>query len=146
MKIFDKKKVDYVFGTVMRNYTKSKILKYKLDPQRIYYNFDFATAHSTGFFLKRDIYKKVGLYNLNFKCSSDYDLYFRVIKNDFIGTVTKKNDLIGNVARGGFSSKVSFLDHLIEETRIRIHNKQNFLIVIILFLNSLFKYVFKNFL
>ena len=37
----------------MRNYTKSKSSKYKLDPQRIYYNFDFATAHSTGFFKKR---------------------------------------------------------------------------------------------
>ena len=52
--------------------------------KRIFYNFDFATAHSTGFFLKRDVYKKIGLYDLEFRCSSDFDLYFRNNKAPFI--------------------------------------------------------------
>ena len=90
MKIFYHKDVDFVFGTVMRNYTKGKILKYGLNTKRIYYNFDFATAHSTGFFLKRRIYKKIGLYNLKYKCSADYDLYLRLINNNFVGRATKK--------------------------------------------------------
>lgn len=144
IKIFNSKNVDYVFGTVVRNYTKKKIIKYSLKPNRIYYNFDFATAHSTGFFLKRKVYKKIGLYNLKFKCSSDYDLYLRMIKKGYQGTVTKKKDLIGNVASGGFSSKLSFFEHLCEETKIRIHNKQNILIIMIIFFNSILKKIFKN--
>ena len=52
--IFEKnKKLDFVFGTVRRHYTKSTILKYGFDKNRLRYNFDFATTHSTGFFLKK---------------------------------------------------------------------------------------------
>ena len=40
---------------------------------------------------------------------------------------------------GGFSSKVSFLSHLLEETKIRIKNKQNYLMIILIFFNSLVK-------
>lgn len=144
LKIFNKENVDYVFGTVLRNYTKNKILKSKLIPNRIFYNFDFATAHSTGFFLKKKIYKKIGLYDIKFKCSSDYDFYLRMIKKGYKGIVTNKKDLIGNVASGGFSSKVSFLDHLKEESKIRIKNKQNLLLILLIFINSYTKNFFKN--
>ncbi len=144
IKIFNSKNVDYVFGTVLRNYTKKKILKYSLKPERIYYNFDFATAHSTGFFLKRYVYKKIGLYDLRFKCSSDFDLYFRMIKKGYVGSVTRKKELIGNVASGGFSSKISFFEHLIEETKIRIKNKQNLFFISFIFVNAIFKNFLKN--
>tara|TARA_B100001057_G_scaffold450872_1_gene493337 strand:+ start:403 stop:1158 length:756 start_codon:yes stop_codon:yes gene_type:complete len=144
IQIFNSKNVDYVFGTVVRNYTKKKIIKFSLNPKRIFYNFDFATAHSTGFFLKREVYKKIGVYDLKFKCSSDFDLYFRMIKKGYIGSVTKKKDLIGNVASGGFSSKISFFEHLIEETKIRLKNKQNLLFIIIIFMNAIFKKLLKN--
>ena len=123
---------------------KKKIIKYKLNPNRIFYNFDFATAHSTGFFLKKKIYKKIGLYDIQFKCSSDYDLYLRLIKGGYKGAVTNKKNLIGNVASGGFSSKISFLDHLIEESKIRVKNKQNLLLILIIFINSYLKNIFKN--
>ena len=142
--VFGAKNVDYVFGTVVRNYTKKKIIKYKLNPNRIFYNFDFATAHSTGFFLKKKIYKKIGPYDIQFKCSSDYDLYLRLIKGGYKGAVTNKKNLIGNVASGGFSSKISFLDHLIEESKIRVKNKQNLLLILIIFINSYLKNIFKN--
>ncbi len=144
IKIFNSKNIDYVFGTVVRNYTEKKIIKFSLDPERIYYNFDFATAHSTGFFLKRNIYQKIGLYDLRFKCSSDFDLYFRMIKKGYIGSVTNKKELIGNVASGGFSSKISFFEHLIEESKIRIKNKQNLFFIGIIFVNAIFKKLLKN--
>jgi glycosyltransferase involved in cell wall biosynthesis len=144
MKIFNKKNFDFVFGTVVRNYTKAKIIKSKFNPNRIYFNFDFATSHSTGFFLKREIYKEIGNYNLKFKCSADYDLYYRLIKGGYKGTVTKKRDLIGNVAKGGFSSKFSFYDHLNEETRIRVHNGQNYFVILLIYINALLKYYLKN--
>ena len=142
--MFNSKNVDYIFGTVVRNYTKKKIIKFSLNPKRIFYNFDFATAHSTGFFLKRNVYKKIGLYDLKFRCSSDFDLYFRMVKKGYIGLVTKKKDLIGNVASGGFSSKISFFEHLIEETKIRLKNKQNLLLIVIIFTNAIFKRLVKN--
>ena len=144
MRIFNNKNVDFVFGTVIRNYTKGTILKHGFNIKRIYYNFDFATAHSTGFFLKRKIYKKIGLYNIKYKCSADYDLYLRLFKNDLIGDATKKKVLVGNVASGGFSSKISFFSHLTEEMRIRFNNNQNIFLIILIFLNSILKKILKN--
>ena len=44
--------------------------------------------------------------------------------------MSKKNDLIGNIyVFGGFSSKIGFFEHLFEETKIRIHNRQNLIFV-----------------
>lgn len=142
--LFNKFNYDFVFGTVLRNYTTSSILKFGFDLKRLKYNFDFATSHTTGFFLKRKMYKKIGIYNTNFKISSDYDLYLRLFKNSCKGGHTKKKDLIGYVAKGGFSSKVSFLNHAIEEFKIRMHNKQGLVFSIIIFLNSLIKNPIKS--
>ena len=84
------------------------------------------------------------MYDLKFKCSSDYDLYLRLIKRKFIGASTAKKDLIGNVASGGFSSKISFFSHLLEETKIRLNNNQSIFVVIVLFLNAIIKNIIKK--
>lgn len=141
---FDHHKFDFVFGTVKRHYTKDTIIKYGFNRNRLKYNFDFATAHSTGFYLKRNIYKKIGFFNTFYKCSSDYDIYFKILlKMNLDGGYTKKNELIGTVSSGGFSSKVSFFGHLIEETKIRIDNHQNIILVALIFINALIKRIFK---
>ena len=141
---FDHHKFDFVFGTVKRHYTKDTIIKYGFNRNRLKYNFDFATAHSTGFYLKRNIYKKIGFFNTFYKCSSDYDIYFKILlKMKLDGGYTKKNELIGTVSSGGFSSKVSFFGHLIEETKIRIDNNQNIMLVALIFINALIKRIFK---
>ena len=44
-------------------------------------------------------------------------MYFRVYKKKLKGSFTSKKDVVGEVASGGFSSKVSFLSHLLEETK-----------------------------
>jgi hypothetical protein len=139
LKLFSDRNYDFVIGTVVRNYTKAKILKYGFNFDKIKYNFDFATSHTTGFFLKKKIYKMIGLYNTKFKVSADYDLYYRLYKNKLKGGSTPKGVKIGNVASGGYSSKISYLDHLIEEFKIRYHNKQNIFLIIIIFLNSAIK-------
>ena len=108
------------------------------------YNFDFATSHSTGFFLKKKIYNLIGNYNTKFKISADYDLYLRLYKKNLKGGYTKKNQKIGNMRSGGFSSKVSFFDHLIEETKIRLHNSQNIFFVFLIFINAIFKNILKK--
>jgi glycosyltransferase involved in cell wall biosynthesis len=138
------KKIDFVFGTVLRHYTKKSILKSGFDPKKLLYNFDFATAHSTGFFLKKKIYNLVGNFNTKYKCSADYDIYYKVLlKLRLYGESTSKEQIVGIVAPGGFSSKVSFFEHLKEEIKIRVDNNQNIFLVIIILLNALIKYYFK---
>ena len=144
MNLFSKYNYDFIFGTVIRNYTKDKILKHGFNFKRMVYNFDFATSHTTGFFLKKKIYKQIGFYDTSFKCSADYDLYFRLHKGKYKGGSTRKNQLIGNVASGGFSSKISFINHIIEESRIRVKNKQNFFIILVIFVNGIIKNVIKK--
>jgi len=141
--LFKANNYDFVFGTVIRNYTKKKIIKHGFDFDRILYNFDFSTSHTTGFFLKKKIYNLIGNYNLKFRVSADYDLYFRLYKKGLNGGFTKKNVKVGNVASGGYSSKISYYEHLIEESKIRIHNKQNIYMVLLIFINSLIKHPLK---
>ena len=79
--IFNRKDYDFIFGTVVRNYTKDKIIKSKFNPKKEFtIIFDFTLLIQQVFFLKKKIYNKIGNYNLKFKCSADYDLYFRLIK------------------------------------------------------------------
>ena len=145
VKLFKKFKYDFVFGTVIRNYKRGgRIHKYGFNFQRMLYNFDFATSHTTGFFLRKNVYKEIGLYDTKFKCSADYDLYYRLYKGKYKGGSTKKHEIIGNVASGGYSSTFSFLDHIIEESKIRLKNKQNFFVVIIIFVNAFIKKLFKT--
>ena len=137
--------IDFIFGTVKRNYTKKAILKYGFNSKRLFYNFDFATTHSSGFFLKKNSFKKVGKFNLKYKCSADYDLYYKIIfKHKMRGTSTNKSCLVGIVKSGGFSSKYSFMQHLFEESRIRLNNKQNLIFVILIFFNEVLKNFFKK--
>ena len=111
-KFLENKKFDFVFGTVMRHYKTDSILKSGFSIRKLRYNFDFATAHSTGFFLNRKIFIKYGMFNTKFKISADYDLYLRLILNKKIfGGETKRNNLIGTVASGGYSSKIPFSRH-----------------------------------
>lgn len=144
-KIIKNKNIDFVFGTVRRHYTKDTILKSGYNKFKLFYNFDFATAHSTGFFLKRSEFKKKGYFDTKYKCSADYDLYYKlIIKSNLKGTYTKKSQLIGTVQKGGFSSNYTFFDHLKEETKIRLNNKQNKLFIMIIYFNAIFKFVLKK--
>jgi glycosyltransferase involved in cell wall biosynthesis len=140
----DFKDLDYLFGTVY----KKKILC-GFWPQKIKWKFNIYSAHSVGFFIKKDSQKKVGLYDNNFRFCADRDLIYRLIKEKkFKGMATKKNELIGYFSTGGISESLSFFKKLIEETKIRIKNKQNILIVIILFLIHIIyqgrKFFYKN--
>ena len=98
------------------------------------WSFNFYPSHSGGFFVKNEVHDEIGLYNLKYKCSSDYDFFWRMIKtHKYKGISTEKKDLISIFEPGGYSSKLSFFEHVIEETLIRINNKQNKLIVLIIF-------------
>jgi hypothetical protein len=57
-----------------------------------------------------------------------------IVKLKMIGTSTKKNELIANFRPGGLSETLHWFKGLLIESKIRIHNKQNFIFVLILFL------------
>ncbi len=137
--------IDFIFGTVKRHYTTGPIIKSGFNKFKLNYNFDFATSHSTGFYIKLQSLKKVGTFNTNYKCSADYDLYYRVIiKNNLKGIATNKNDIIGVMKSGGYSSKIGFFKHLLEETNIRYNNGQNIFFIFFIFCNAMLKFFLKK--
>ena len=82
----------------------------------------------------------IGYYDIKFKCSSDYDFYLRLFKNKNISIKSNpKNKIIGEVKSGGFSSTFTPLQHLNEETKIRIKNNQSYILIFIIYLNTLIK-------
>ena len=127
--------LDFIFGTVE---------KYKLMhgyfPKKINWTFGFYTTHSVGFFIKKTSQMKVGLYDTQYKYSADYDLFIRMInKFNLNGIATKKNEILGKFRTGGLSSKIRFMDYLLECNKIRIDNGQNILFVYFLFVIRILK-------
>ena len=127
-KYFTEFKLDFVFGAV-----KKKKILFNYNPKKIHWSFNFYPGHSSGFFIKNAAQKKIGLYDTSFKCSADYDLFMKMLlKNKMIGVGTKKNEVIGIFEMGGYSQKITMIEHIIEEAKIRIKNKQNVFYVFVL--------------
>ena len=63
-----------------------------------------------------------------------------IVKNKMKGIATKKNEIFGIFRRGGYSSKISFFDHFIEEITIRLDNGQNRLLVLFIFIYKFLKH------
>ena len=122
--------LDFLFGSVYKH----KLL-HGYQPWKINFSFGFYSTHSVGFFIKRKSQLRVGLYNLKYKYSADYDLFIRMIKKYKLnGMSTKKNEIFGKFRRGGLSSRIKFIDYLSECNRIRLNNGQNKLFVYVIFL------------
>ena len=142
---FLKKDIDILFATVKRNYLGATIIKSGFNLNRLKYNFDFATSHSTGFYIKKNFHNKLGLYDLSFKCSADYDFYLRVFKLKNLKIMnTDQNKIIGEVQSGGFSSTLTPIEHLKEETKIRFKNKQSIFLIALIYSNAIIKIFLKK--
>ena len=129
------KDLDFLFGSVYKH----KLLS-GYNPDIINWSFGFYTTHSVGFFIKKKSQLKVGLYDLKYNYSADYDLFLRMIKKFKLkGLSTKKMEIFGKFRPGGLSSKINFLDYLIECNKIRLNNGQNFFQVYIIFLLRILK-------
>ena len=123
--------IDFFFGAVKKHWA----ILHGYKPWKIFYTWGFYSSHSTGFFIKRHAAKLVGYYNTKYKYSADYDYFYRmIVKHKLRGIGTKKNELFGIFARGGFSSKTDFYQHLCECTQIRLDNGQNKIIVLFTFI------------
>lgn len=124
------KKLDFLFGSVLKH----KLL-HGYNPWKINFSFGFYSAHSVGFFIKKKAQLKVGLYNLKYKYSADYDLFLRMITRFKLnGAATKKEEIFGKFRKGGLSSRIKFIDYLKECNRIRIDNGQNMFLVYAIFI------------
>ena len=135
-KYFNKyKDLDFLFGSVYKH----KLLS-GYNPNLISWSFGFYTTHSVGFFIKKKSQLKVGLYDLRYSYSADYDLFLRMIKKFKLkGLSTKKNEIFGKFRPGGLSSRINFLDYLIECNKIRLNNGQNLFQVYLIFLLRVLK-------
>ena len=131
---------DFIFGAVKKHWG----VLYGYKPYKIHWSWGFYSSHSTGFFIKTESAKKVGLYNLKYKYSSDYDFFFRmIVQKKLQGIGTKKSELFGTFRRGGYSSSIKFFDHFKEEICIRLDNGQNRLLVLIIFIYKYLKNISK---
>ncbi len=140
MKIFEsyekKNNFDFFFGSVKKHWG----ILHGYKPWKIHYSWGFYSSHSTGFYLKQSVFKDVGYYNLKYKFSADYDYFYRlIVKHKYKGMASKKDEVFGIFRRGGFSSQIKFIDHFFEEIKIRIDNKQNKLLILIIFIYKFLK-------
>tara|TARA_B100000787_G_C16174791_1_gene288400 strand:- start:314 stop:1051 length:738 start_codon:yes stop_codon:yes gene_type:complete len=135
------KDLDFLFGSVHKH----KLL-HGYEPHKIKWTFGFYSTHSIGFFIKKDAHKKVGSYNIKYKYSADYDLFYRlIVKKKMNGMATKKNEIFGRFRSGGLSSRIRYIDFLKECTQIRLDNGQNFFLVYLIFFARLFRNITKIF-
>ena len=133
---------DFIFGSVKKHWG----ILHGYKPYKIYWSWGFYSSHSTGFFIKLDSAKKVGFYNLEYKYSADYDYFFRmIVKEKLKGIGSKKEELFGIFRRGGYSSKIKFTDHFLEEIKIRIDNGQNKFLILFIFIYKYLKHFSKIF-
>ena len=131
---FNNHNIDFLFGAVKKYKIMHGYKKWKIK-----WSFGFYSSHSVGFFIKRDQHINVGYYNSSF-LSADLDFFYKMIVNYKLkGMATKKNEVLGSFEKGGFSSKINYIDHLKDLNNIRIHNKQSKFFVYLIFLFKIFK-------
>jgi glycosyltransferase involved in cell wall biosynthesis len=131
---------DFIFGSVKKHWG----ILHGYNPYKIFWSWGFYSSHSTGFFIKKEAARQVGLYNLKYKYSADYDYFYRmIVKHKLKGIGTKKKELFGIFRRGGFSSRISFREHFFEEISIRLDNNQNRILVLFIFIYKFFKNIRK---
>jgi len=131
---FNNFQIDFLFGSVK----KYKVM-HGFSPWKIKYSFGFYTSHSVGFFINLDKHKEVGFYNSKY-FSADLDIFYKIIvKHKMKGIASKKIEIFGEFSRGGYSSKINYIDHLFDLNQIRIDNGQNKFLVYALFLIKIIK-------
>ena len=130
-------KIDFIFGSVKKHWG----VLYGYRPKKIKYSWGFYSSHSTGFFIKRDSAKKVGLYNIKYKYHADYDYFYRmIVKKKMKGLATKKHEVVGIFRRGGFSSTIPYRKMFVEELKIRYNNGQSIILLLILGIYKILNY------
>ena len=135
---FNKYNIDFLFGAIKKN----KVF-HKFEPEKLFYRLNIYPSHSGSFFIKLTKQKELGLYDINFNYCADYDLFFRMIKKNFKGMCTKKNEVIAKFDMHGMSSKISIFKSYYYEMKVRLKNGQNLIYLIFLYILKVLNY-FRN--
>lgn len=131
---------DFIFGSVKKHWG----ILHGYNPWKIFYTWNFYSSHSTGFYIRKNAAQKVGLYDTQYRFSADYDYFYRMIVHHKLnGISTKKDEVLGNFGRGGFSSSIDPFDHICECTKIRFNNGQNKFMVFFTFILKFIFYIKK---
>ena len=131
--------IDFLCGTIKKD---NKVYAgYR--PKDIYRQFNIIPSTVVGFYIKLNSLKKVGLLNTSYRFQSDYDWLYRIVVSYKLkGARTKSDEIFGDLGKSNFSTKFSFFSVLFNELKIRLNNKQNFLIIIFIFFGRI---LVKNF-
>ena len=121
-KLYEKKKnADYIIGSVFR----ARLLS-GYYPKNIKKNLYIIPSNSGGFYLRRDLQKKVGLFDLRYKSYADYDMIYKLIKQKKLNYIcSKKSEIIAKKIPEGFSGNYGFINLLNEEIQLRLNNGEN---------------------
>jgi len=139
--IFENTEMDFLCGTIKKD---NKIYA-GFRPEDIFKQFNIIPSTVVGFYVKLKSLKKVGLLNINYKIQSDYDwLYRMIVTNKMKGVRTKGVEVFGDLGKSNFSSKFSFFSGLINELKIRLHNKQNISAILFIFFGRITMNFFRN--
>ena len=139
-KKFSYKRVDFVCATVRKSKVYHGFYKNKID-----YKFNIFPSHSVGFYIRRNIQQKIGLYDDKLSYCADYDLIYRLIKKNYKGVHTPKAEVVGKFFPGGISEKISFIKNIYYQAKVRIKNNQNVFFVIGLSCLHVIYYYLKKF-
>ena len=134
-------KVDFFFAPV----EKSGKIYSGFKPENIKFKFNIYPSAVVGFYIKLKSLKKVGLYNVNYKINSDYDLIYRLIERyKMKGFNIKIRKVFGYLGDSGFSKKHSFFFRLFYELKIRYNNHQSAFVLIFIFFSRCFKKIYNS--
>ena len=132
---------DFICGTVKKD---NKIYA-GFRPDDIKKQFNIIPSSIVGFYIKLESLKKVGLLNIKYKYSSDYDFLYRIIvKNKMRGIHTKAHEIFGNLGDSGISLNSNFLIKIINEIKIRFNNGQNIFELVYIFFGKLIMKIFRK--
>ena len=132
---------DFICGTVKKD---NKIYA-GFRPDDIKKQFNIIPSSIVGFYIKLESLKKVGLLNIKYKYSSDYDFLYRIIvENNMCGVNTKAHEIFGDLGSSGISSKSNFLIKITNEIKIRFNNGQNIFELMYIFFGRSIMKIFKN--
>tara|TARA_B100001029_G_C15058503_1_gene456383 strand:+ start:1035 stop:1856 length:822 start_codon:yes stop_codon:yes gene_type:complete len=136
---FNESNLDYLFGPVK----KDRVL-FRFEPEKIFYRFNIYPSHSTGFFITKNSQKKIGLYNVDFNFGSDYDFFYKLIKNKKLkGKIAKKKEVFGKFNLKGLTSNIPFYISYYYEMKIRLKNGQNIFYLFFLYWIKFFNKIYR---
>ncbi len=130
-RINNNKNIDIIFGAV-----KKKKIFSGFSPEKISVRLNiFPSFVST--FVRSNIYKRYGLFDLKFKYFNDYEFIYRLIKKKKLNwEATSQNEVVTVFDLKGYSSKIGIIKSLLEELKIRSKYEN----ILLIFLKIIFKY------